>query len=81
MVLVTVRLSRGATMESALRKLDLLEEDVDVGYGLVPLDPGSGLFALRVSEAGARKLGRATETDGVYSDPRIEPYGPPQQGN
>ena len=78
MVLVTVRLPRGATLESALRLLDLREEDVDTGYGLVSLDPGAGLYALRVADSVAGKLDRGGMAEGVYSDPRIEPFGPPQ---
>ena len=78
MVLVTVRLPRGATLESALRRLDLGEDDVDTGYGLVSLDPAAGLYALRVADSVAGRLDRASMAEGVYADPRIEPFGPPQ---
>ncbi|MFF5206113.1 hypothetical protein [Streptosporangium sp. NPDC000396] len=77
MVLVTVRLPPKATLAQAMRRLKLSEEEVDTGYGLVLIDPGQGLYGLRVTEAAARRIDPAVG-GGPYSDPRIEPYGPPQ---
>ncbi|MCT9933350.1 hypothetical protein N5079_24355 [Planotetraspora sp. A-T 1434] len=80
-VLITVRLPRDATLESAMRKLELAEDEVDGSYGLVPIDPDEGLYALRVSEETGRRIhaaaGDSTHYPGPYSNPRIEPYGPP----
>jgi hypothetical protein len=82
MVFITVRLPPGATLESAMRQLDLSREEVDADYGLVAIDPDSGLYGLRVTEtASHRVIARTTDTDtysGPWADPRIEPYGPPQ---
>ncbi|MFC4058888.1 hypothetical protein ACFOWE_11315 [Planomonospora corallina] len=77
MRLVTVRLPAGATLERALEELGLPEEEVDTGYGLVAIDPGQDLYGLRVSEAAARRMDRRGD-GGPYSDPPIEPYGPPR---
>ena len=78
MPLATVRLPHGATLESARRKLNLAEDEVDPTYGLVPLDPDQGLFAVRITDTAAARLGAVTsEADGVFSDPGIEPFGPP----
>ncbi|SNS70754.1 hypothetical protein SAMN05216276_101482 [Streptosporangium subroseum] len=79
MLLVTVRLPPGATLAQAMRHLGLSEKEVDTGYGLVLIDrvdPGQSLYGLRVSEAAARRIDPAAG-EGPYSDPRIEPYGPP----
>jgi hypothetical protein len=76
MLLVTVRLPPRATLAQAMRHLELPEEEVDTGYGLVLIDPDQGLYGLRVSEAAARRIDPAMG-EGPYSDPRIEPYGPP----
>jgi hypothetical protein len=76
MLLVTVRLPPGATLAQAMRHLELPEKEVDIGYGLVLIDPDQGLYGLRVSEAAARRIDPAAG-EGPYSDPRIEPYGPP----
>jgi len=81
--LVTVRLARGATLAAAARKLGLSEDDVDVGYGLVPLDPANGLYGLRIRDEAARRVrpeALAEEGEGVHADPRIEPFGPPRPG-
>lgn len=76
MRLVTVRLQSQATLAQAMRRLGLTEEEVDSGYGLVLIDPGQGLYGLRVAEEAARRIDPAAG-GGSYSDPRIEPFGPP----
>jgi len=73
MVLVTVKLPKGATLDDAIALLGLTNDDVDTGFGLVLIDPDQGLYALRVTEEAGRL------TDGPsFSDPRIEPFGPPR---
>ncbi|MFE3450053.1 hypothetical protein ACFXJ8_14070 [Nonomuraea sp. NPDC059194] len=72
LVLMTVRLPREATLADAIERLGLSEEDVDTGYGLVLIDPDEGLYGLRVTEEAGRAAGP------TFSDPRIEPYGPPR---
>ncbi|MET9343969.1 hypothetical protein [Nonomuraea sp. NPDC003804] len=71
LVLVTVRLPRGATLADATARLGLSEKDVDTAYGLVLIDPDEGLYGLRVTEEAGRRAGPP------FADPRIEPYGPP----
>ncbi|QIS15397.1 hypothetical protein [Nocardia arthritidis] len=77
MPLLTVRLPKTATLRDALQKLELSEGDVDVGYGLIPVDPEVGLFALRITDAAAARL---SEQGGphieIFADPRIQPPGP-----
>jgi hypothetical protein len=81
-VLITVRLPRGASLESAMRELDLSDDEVDTRYGLVSVDPAQDLYALRVTESAGRRL-RASESSGPevsgpWADPPIEPYGRPR---
>jgi hypothetical protein len=56
-VLITVRLPGDASLESAMRDLGLNEDEVDTGYGLVPVDPDKELYALRVTESAGRRVG------------------------
>ncbi|GAB3897759.1 hypothetical protein [Microbispora bryophytorum] len=80
-VLITVRLAPPATLETAMLRLGLTEDDVDTAYGLVPVDPGRNLYVLRVTEDAGRRVGDSdggTADGGPYSDPPIEPYGPPR---
>ncbi|MFD9944985.1 hypothetical protein, partial [Nonomuraea sp. NPDC059022] len=73
MVLITVRLPPGATLEDAISRLGLAEEDVDIAYGLVLIDPDLGLYGLRVTEEAGRRAGPPD------SDPKIEPNRPPKR--
>jgi hypothetical protein len=75
MVLITVRLPGGASLDAAMEKLGLSERDVDTSYGLVAIDPDHSLYGLRVTDEAAH---RAHDAEGPFSDPRIEPFGPPQ---
>ncbi|WP_311931640.1 hypothetical protein [Microbispora sp. H11081] len=84
-VLITVRLPAPATLEAAMRRLDLSEDEVDTAYGLVPIDPDKNLYVLRVTEDAGRRVGGHDgggaddgKAGGPYSDPPIEPYGPPR---
>ncbi|MFB9247563.1 hypothetical protein ACFFWE_04950 [Sphaerisporangium melleum] len=77
MVLITVELPPAeATLEEAMRRLGLGEDEVDTAYGLVLLAPEQGLYALRVTEDAGRRV--APPGGGPFSDPPIEPYGPPR---
>ncbi|GAA5049684.1 hypothetical protein HNP84_004225 [Thermocatellispora tengchongensis] len=73
MVLLTVRLPPGATLADALARLELAEEDVDTAFGLVPIDPGTGLYAVRVAEEASHRA--ANTAGGPFSDPPIAPHG------
>ncbi|WP_093171909.1 hypothetical protein [Sinosporangium album] len=75
MVLITVRLPLEATLPGAMHHYGLAKDEVDLNYGLVPIDPVQGLYALRVTEDASHRLGMAVE--GPYADPKIEPFGPP----
>ncbi|GGO23117.1 hypothetical protein GCM10010116_46660 [Microbispora rosea subsp. aerata] len=76
-VLITVRLPAPATLEAAMRRLGLAEDEVDAAYGLVPVDPARDLYVLRVTEDAGRRVGGGAD-GGPFSDPPIEPYGPPR---
>ena len=54
--MITVRLPHGATLATATERLGLSEDDVDTGYGLVLVDPGQGLYGLRVTDEAARDV-------------------------
>ncbi|MFD6157645.1 hypothetical protein ACFWF7_36950 [Nocardia sp. NPDC060256] len=73
MPLLTIRLPQEATLEAALRELKLTADDVDTAYGLVPVDPANGLYALRVTDAAAARMTDAGPGVVVFADPRIEP--------
>ncbi|NRQ39458.1 hypothetical protein HII36_47680 [Nonomuraea sp. NN258] len=75
MVLITVRLGPAAGLADAMAALGLDEQDVDPDYGLIAVDPESGLYALRVTPEAAARAG--PEAGGPYADPPIEPHEGP----
>jgi hypothetical protein len=82
-VMLTVKLAPDqANLAAARSRLGLAEDEIDEEFGLVPLDPPEGLYAVVVSaDAGARAsaaAGDSGEVGGPYANPRIEPFGPPQ---
>jgi hypothetical protein len=84
-VMLTVKLPpERATLDEARKRLGLSEDEIDPKFGLVPLDPAEGTYAVLVSaEAGARAAasagdrGDAGDVGGPYANPPIEPFGPP----
>lgn len=81
-VMVTVTMPpEDASLETAMAQLGLVAEEVDAEFGLVPLDPDAGTYALLVAqEAGERVTAAETAGEpgvrGPFSNPVIEPYGP-----
>ena len=81
--LMTVTIPQGApSIAAAAKQLGVKPEDIDAAYGVVPVDPDRGLYAVQVR---ADRLPRQPEGvgegyRGPWSNPRIEPFGPIQEG-
>lgn len=75
-VLLTAELGDRATVESAREQLGLEAGEIDDSFGLVPVDPDRGLYALMVEDAAAARLSGTTGVQGPFSNPVIEPFGP-----
>jgi hypothetical protein len=82
------RPGRAPTVDEIKAEYGLSDSDLDTAYGVVLVDPRDGTYAIRVDESAVEKLkpggglesperGRG-EIRGPYSDPRIEPTGPPR---
>lgn len=59
-------------LEDAAARLDVAVESVDPDFGLVPIDPTTHTYAVRVDE---QAIGWRAEKS-RFSDPKIEPFGP-----
>jgi hypothetical protein len=78
-VMVTLRLDPGqATLPEVRRLLDLADEEVDPGFGVVNISPAEHLYTILVDEAAATRVAAAPQVEGVFGNPRIEPFGPPE---
>lgn len=78
-VLVTVKLgSAQASMAEAARHLSVSETDLDPDFGVVLIDPENLTYAVMVDERVAGDAAGAEGAAGPFSNPRIEPTGPPE---
>jgi hypothetical protein len=78
-VMVTLRLAPDqATLEEVRRLLGLAPEEVDPGFGVVNISPAEHLYTILVDEAAASRVGDAELVEGVYGNPRVEPFSPPE---
>ena len=80
MVLMTVHGSNGQpSLAQAASELGVSVTDVDDQFGVVPINPAEGLYAVQVRESSVR-VGHKARGDyrGPYSNPRIAPFGPIQ---
>jgi hypothetical protein len=76
-VMMTLRLDpEHASLGDVRRLLDLGKGEVDAGFGVVNISPSEHLYTILVDEAAAARVQGADAVEGVYGNPRIEPFGP-----
>ena len=77
-VLMTVELApEAASLADAAARLGLAPDDLDAEYGVVPVDPDNQLYSVLVDEAAGEAARGREGVRGPFSNPRIEPFGPP----
>jgi hypothetical protein len=78
-LMVTLRLEpEQASLEEVRRLLGLAPEEVDAHFGVVNISPAEHLYTILVDEKAAGRVEHAEPVEGVFGNPRIEPYGPPE---
>lgn len=81
-MMVTLRLPpEQANLEEVRRLLGLSPEEVDPAFGVVNISPAEHLYTILVDDSAAARVADADQVEGVFSNPRIEPFGPPEGGN
>jgi hypothetical protein len=79
-VMVTLRLPpEQASLEEVRRLLGLSPEEVDPAFGVVNISPAEHLYTILVDEPAAARIADADPVEGVFANPRIEPFGPPEE--
>jgi hypothetical protein len=73
------------SIDDVRRLFNLAGDEIDETFGVVPIDPAENLYAVLVSnnvrdrvEAVLNTRSR-TAAEGVFANPRIEPFGPPER--
>jgi hypothetical protein len=69
-----------ANLAEVRRRMNLEPEEIDNDFGVVSIDPKKNLYAVMVEEKASQKLSEQQQkgVKGPYSNPRIEPFGPPK---
>lgn len=73
------------SVEDICRKFGFTPEEIDRDYGVIEIDPADHLYCLMVDQSAVERLDRdwanqsePSGLEGPFSNPRIEPFGPPQ---
>jgi len=79
-MMLTLRLDPAqVTLPEVLGLLGLAPDEVDPGFGVVPIDPAEHLYTILVDEAAAARIADAPQVQGVFGNPRIEGFGSPEE--
>ena len=79
-VLMTVELDPAAAdLTTAAQRLGVPAESMDATYGVVSIDPDQDLYSVLVEEQAIASAASRPGVGGPFSNPRIEPFGPPQR--
>ena len=77
--MLTLTLDRAeATVDGVRRQLGLDEGALDPDFGVVEVDPENHRYAVMVDEDTASRVAGKRGVEGPFSNPRIEPFGPPE---
>ena len=71
------------TLDDVRAAFGLDEADIDAEFGVVATDPAADLYVVRVAEGARASIDAALArrpkhpAEGLFADPRVEPFGPP----
>ena len=78
-VMVTISGGSRPTLAEVKQAFALSDAEIDPDYGVIEVDDENHVYSILVEEQAAAKIsGHGWSTEGPFSNPRIEPFGPPQ---
>jgi hypothetical protein len=78
-VMVTVKLDpEHASVESARDLLGIDDDAIDRDFGVIAVSPEEDLYTVLVDAGVAEGMQGGEGVAGPFSNPRIEPFGPPR---
>jgi len=80
-VMVTIQApDNPPTIADLRRQYKLNEDEIDTSFGVVEVDPTEHVYTVLVEEGAAAKIqpNEMWTVRGPYSNPRIQPFGPPE---
>lgn len=70
------------TVDQLQERYGLTDEEIDRRFGVVEVDPADRTYTILIEASAAKKVqaeGPITKVEGPFSNPRIEPFGPPEE--
>lgn len=69
------------TIEDIQQRFSLTDEEISKSFGVVEVDPDEHIYTFLVNENSVSKIqsGNNVKVEGPFSNPRIEPFGPPEE--
>lgn len=81
-IMVTFQVEGAApTIDALQERYSLTDEEIDRSFGVVEVDPEDCTYTILVEESAVEKVqpgGPITNVEGPFSNPPIEPFGPPE---
>lgn len=68
------------TIEGLRRRYHLGTDEIDTSFGVVEVDPAEHIYTILVEECAAARIkpDEGWQVAGPFSNPRIQPFGPPE---
>lgn len=72
---------KAPTIDEIQQRFSLTEEEINKSFGVVEVDPGEHIYTFLVNETAVSKIHSQSDVkvEGPFSNPRIEPFGPPEE--
>jgi hypothetical protein len=73
------------SVDEVCQLFNLKADEIDKQFGVIATDPTEGLYTVLVDPKASQRVNAVLDTrprdsaEGIFANPRIEPFGPPEQ--